>query len=490
MKAGELARSLTTANPWWRGEGWEPADADLRAAARRTLDYEPDPLVDIAPGNLYILRGPRRVGKSLELKRVVSRLIHRGVNPRHIVHYPCDRLTAADLSELVTTARTMGGPAPDPRWWLLDEISSITDGWPATIKWLRDNSTFRDDCVVLTGSSSRDLLEAQNELAGRRGNARRSDRYLMPMGFRSFARAIVGSLAQAPDVEVPLAELANRDALLGAVNEVMPWLDDLARAWDLYLQVGGFPAAVSDWLESGEISHSFLDALWDVIHGDAFRGAGLAPAQTQGLLEELSRKLSLPIGDVPLAREVGLLDGAGRPDGGQAEDRLRDLVVAFTVWRCHQRQSDRQLPNLRAFSKTYFSDPLLAHLAHARNPICSDPDPTLLTEQQIGRALSLAREKEEPGTLMDFSQVMYLTTPTRKEIDFVGPGFTVVGVEGKYVDDGLGRSGATLKAQVDAGLIESGILATRGALMTEAASSVWAIPAGIIAWLLPPLHGR
>jgi len=60
----------------------------------------------------------------------------------------------------------------------------------------------------------------------------------------------------------------------------------------------------------------------------------------------------------------------------------------------------------------------------------------------------------------------------------------------KYVDHGLGRAGATLRAQVDAGLIASGILATWGVLTTGAASSVWAIPAGILAWLLPPLHGR
>lgn len=474
-------------NPWWRDPtGWERNDADLAEAARRELRYEPKPLEDIAPGGLYVLRGPRRVGKSLELKRAVAGLVGNGVNSRHIVHYPCDRLTAADLAELERVGRDMSGPGDEPRWWLLDEISSITDGWPATIKWLRDNTAFRRDCVVLTGSSSRDLAEAQSELAGRRGEARRSDRYLMPMGFRDFARSVSSAFSSAPEVTVALGDLAHRDRLKDAVHDLLPWLDDLVRAWEQYLAIGGFPAAVSDWIERGQVSASFTGALWDVIHGDAFREAGLSPAQTQGLLEELSRRLANPVGDLPLAREVGLLDRAGKPDGEQAERRLRDLEVAFVVWRCHQRQPGPDLPNLRAFAKSYFTDPLLARLAHLRNPVCTDPDLTLLTEQQIGRALLLGHEAEQPGTLLDFSGLFFRTTPARKEIDFVGAGFPRLGIEAKYVDHNLAQAGATLRAQVAAGIIDVGILATRGVLATDD-GPVWAIPAAMFAWLLPPL---
>lgn len=482
-----MQRTLAAMNPWWRDPtGWERNDADLSEADRRELRYEPKPLEDISPGGLYVLRGPRRVGKSLELKRAVADLVGNGVNPRHIVHYPCDRLTAADLSELERVGRDMSGNDGGPRWWLLDEISSITDGWPATIKWLRDNTEFRRDCVVLTGSSSHDLAEAQSELAGRRGDAHRSDRYLMPMGFRDFARSVSSVFSSVPDATVALGDLAHRDRLGRAVHDLLPWLDDLVRAWEQYLAIGGFPAAVSDWIEWGQVRAGFAGALWDVIHGDAFREAGLSPAQTQGLLEELSRRLANPVGDLPLAREVGLLDRAGKPDGEQAERRLRDLEVAFVVWRCYQRQPERDLPNLRAFAKSYFTDPLLARLAHLRNPVCTDPDPTLLTEQQIGRALVLSYEAEQPGTLLDFAGVLFRTTPARKEVDFVGAGFPRVGIEAKYVDHNLARAGATLRAQVEAGTVDVGLLATRAVTSTDD-RQVWAIPASMLAWLLPPL---
>lgn len=44
--------------------------------------------------------------------------------------------------------------------------------------------------MVLTGSSARDLTDAQKQLAGRLGSVGHSDRLLLPMGFRRFARAM------------------------------------------------------------------------------------------------------------------------------------------------------------------------------------------------------------------------------------------------------------------------------------------------------------
>lgn len=488
MKPGEMARTLTNVNPWWRDPaGWEDRDPALVDAAGRALDYRPAPLGDIAPGGLYVLRGPRRVGKSVELKRSVAVLIRAGVNPRHIIHYPCDRLTAEDLGELESTGRVLTGTDAGPRWWLLDEVSAISDGWPAAVKWLRDNTALRGDCVVLTGSSSRDLADAQKELAGRRGTAARSDRFLMPMGFQDFARAASAGVRDAPTHFLTLAELADRARLRDAVHALVPWLSDLVGMWDLYLQVGGYPTAVADWIEHGRVGPGFVEAIWDVIHGDAFRVARVPPARTQGMLEGLSRRLGNPVGDLPLAREVGFVDSSGRPDGRQSEGRLMDLEIAFTVWRCHQVQRAHLTPNLRAFAKTYFTDPLLAQIAHFRNPVCTLPDPTLLTEQQIGRALALAHEVQRPGSLLGFSNVMYATNASRTEIDFVGPGFGGVGVDGKYVDHGLSRPMQTMRSHIASGRIASGLLATRREIRVDEDEPVWGVPAAILAWVLPGL---
>lgn len=73
MNDSELARQTTAGNAWWREpSGWALKDQDLKALRGFSLSYDPKPLGDIAPPNLYVLRGPRRVGKSVELKRTTS----------------------------------------------------------------------------------------------------------------------------------------------------------------------------------------------------------------------------------------------------------------------------------------------------------------------------------------------------------------------------------------------------------------------------------
>ena len=131
-------------------------------------------LSDLAPGGLYILRGPRRVGKTVAVKGEIRELIAGRVPPRRIVHMAVDGLRSRDLGLLVDAA---DGLMPDEghRYWFIDEITGIADGWPERVKWLRDNdSRFRTDTVVLTGSSAADLTGATKALAGRRGRCSRA----------------------------------------------------------------------------------------------------------------------------------------------------------------------------------------------------------------------------------------------------------------------------------------------------------------------------
>ena len=232
--------------------GWEAEDPDLRAARRLPLHYEPEPLADIHPPGLYVLRGPRRVGKSLELKRAVARLLASGVDPKTIFYCSCDGLSKQDLRRLVAQGHSVTRTLPGPRHWLLDEVTAVP-GWSQTIKELRDQeTTFREACVVLTGSSARDLEQARKDLADRRGGIADSDRLLLPMGFRAFCRALGGSDELPPEVIRPkdlLTAGAER-----AISALEPWSDTLADMWELFLDVGGFPRAVGEHVGAGAVS--------------------------------------------------------------------------------------------------------------------------------------------------------------------------------------------------------------------------------------------
>src|SRR6185437_15175466 len=101
MNQGELLQLLDQTNPWWKRAGWEAQDPDLRSLSRRYA-YEPEPLAGIEPDGLFLLRGPRRVGKSVEIKRAISGLLASGVAPRRILYTSCEYLRAGDMRPLVS----------------------------------------------------------------------------------------------------------------------------------------------------------------------------------------------------------------------------------------------------------------------------------------------------------------------------------------------------------------------------------------------------
>ncbi len=467
MNEGQLTRALAGGNAWWRDPRWEREDRDLRPLASTTLEYEPEPLADVVPDGLYVLRGPRRVGKSLEVKRAISRLIGRGVKPRSIIHFACDELSRGDLQRLVNAGReVLTRGVEGARYWFLDEISSVP-AWPEAIKWLRDNTAFGEDCVVLTGSSARDLADAQKHLAGRIGSAGHPDRLLLPMGFRRFARAMGLDGLPGPD---PVRARDFMSSEIDAVcTELLPWLDTLLSTWELYLRVGGFPRAVTDQLAHGDVQEDFIRALWDVAAGEALRGAGAAPAQVQAMLGRLTRSMSSPLVVESLRKDLGV------ESPHTAKARLEDLVFAYLAWPCHRREGNA--PKLSAQSKYYFIDPLLARIAPLRSAgMLPEADVSVITEQQLGIELLRNIEREQPGGYAQFSDVMYQRTAS-KEVDFCGPRLGALGFEGKYIDSGWKREALTVRSAFGAG-----VLATRGLLDTS--GDVWAVPAPFIAWML------
>ena len=470
MKQGEIQQMLAATNRWWRDPaGWTREDPDLREASAAPFAYSAGVLEDLAPGGLYVLRGPRRVGKSVELKRTIERLLRPGrgaaIDPRRVLHASVDGWRAADLGRLVAAANQLT-PRTGHRHWFIDEITSIADGWPDRIKWLRDSDErFRQDTVVLTGSSAGGLTAAVKALAGRRGPASAPDRFLLPMGFRAFAERLDPPLEGAtPNIApLPIADLAPPH-LTDAALALVPWLDWLVAAWHTYLHVGGFPAALAGYLRGREVPPQFLRSLSDVIHGDAFRRADWSRPQTTALLARIAQGLCSPVNHTAMADDLALAQPTIRR-------RLEELRDAFVLWTCHREDRLRPQPNARA--KVYFLDPAYAALGPSR------PDDSQLAEQQLGVALLRSCERARPGSYLDFAEVLHHRSNTRREIDFVGPNFGGIAIESKFVDGRWKRDAQTLAASK-----WHGVVATRSELDLSASSNAIAIPAPMLAWLV------
>lgn len=464
MKQGEVQQMLAATNRWWRNPtAWSQDDPDLREADGAPFRYGAGILDDLVPGGLYMLRGPRRVGKSVEIKRAIEALIASGTAPRRILHAAVDGWRAADLGRLVAAARPLV-PQAGHRVWFIDEITGITDGWPERIKWLRDNDPqFRSDTVVLTGSSAADLTASIKALAGRRGNAEDPDRMLLPMGFRTFARLVADEPIATEIGLLRVADLTPR-RLREAAHALVPWLDLLVGAWEAYLMVGGFPAAVSSYIVARESAPPLVRGLLDVVHGDAFRRADWSRAQTAGFMRRIAQGLCTPLNHVTVAEYIGVSPFSVRR-------RLEELREAFVVWPCFQEDALR--PKLGTQSKTYFTDPVYAQLG-----LDAPLDAGVLSEQQLGMALWRSLERERPGSYVESDRVLFHRTRTRREIDFVGPGFGGCAIESKYVDGRWRRDAQTLQASC-----WRGFLATRTELNLDD-PEVAAIPASMLAWLI------
>jgi predicted AAA+ superfamily ATPase len=380
-----------------------------------------------------MLLGPRRVGKSVEIKRKIDRLVSSGIDPRRVFHAACDGWKAADLGLLESIAQEIAPADEGPRYFFVDEVTAIQDDWVSRLKWLRDNTALDGDCIVLSGSSSRELQRATKQLAGRRATGA-SHRTLLPMGFGGFCRAVGLTLPEVPALRAADLLMPEAD---DAIRELRPFVAEIVAAWERYLQVGGMPRAVADWVSDRAVSAEFTTALWDVVHGDALASDEWTEAQSEQLLSAIAASLTSFTNVERMGRDVG----AHRETVAR---RLTRLQQSYLVWPCFRRGDGG--PELRAQAKRYFIDPLHAQLAHQRTPERHRPDFTQLTEQQLGVALLADLERERPGELSAFNGLMHERSATGAEIDFVGPHLRGLPWEGKYTEGAWKRASQTAVA--------------------------------------------
>lgn len=472
---GQLTAEIHRTNPWWRSpRGWAATDPDLRSAASNGLDYRPAALAGLERGGLYLLRGPRRVGKTVTVKQVIQDLLASGVAPMAIARLAVDNWEAKNLRTVIQNVPLPPLPDGMVRWWFIDEVSAVTGDWAAEIKWLRDNlPEFAEAVVVLTGSSAGSLTNAAGTLAGRRGQVDDTDRTLMPLGFREFALLWYPDLANLP--VLPLSDLHSKVGA-DAYGEASVWLADLVPLWETYLHYGGFPVAVAAAKAARPVPKWFIDTLFDIVHKDAFAASNLDETQTAELVERVWASVSTPLSQNTVGSDVGVHHSVV----ARHLDSLRDAYLLFSV-----PQLEREwIGAPRAMDKVYPVDPIIGRLAHLRSASRSDLDLTVLAESQLGMALQRAHLADGSDWAGE-KPLFYLRTPARKEIDFVGEALAGAAVEGKYTEAGRWlREAATVNSSS-----YLGILATRNVLDTSAGQSgAWAVPACILAVLIDASH--
>lgn len=471
-------------NPWWANPSWEAEDPHLRRLRRQPVQLAAPQVeaLDLTRAGVHVLRGPRQVGKSTDLKLIVRRCLNGDRPPRAVVYLALDLLEGQSPSALVSSverALELGGEAGQ-RTILLDEVTSADD-WQIAVKALWDAGTIDRDVIVCTGSSAMDLAQGTAErLPGRRGAGK--DILVLPQSFAAFAAAVDSSLPPGPSLSV--AEIVSPEGqaeLLGARIH----LPALQRALELYLRFGGLPAAVAEAATGlTDPSEEVRNVLWDSLLREMRRRGASAPA-TQALLERLMRSLGSKLSWSKLAREMDVPLGRGGRGSGRADPRTLQGYVEFLAANyfalvLYFWKQDSGSGDLSKDKKAYFGDPLLATIVADRVGLARNRHAEV--ENAVALALFRRYEPAERGAETFAAPDRLHVWGTRRggEIDFVcGPREEVDAVE---VADwsSLDRRKATSPARALPG--RPSLVATREEL--EFRDSANLVPAALLLWAL------
>jgi len=175
------------------------------------------------PG-IYILTGGRQIGKSTSCKLLMQHCLEtKRFAPTQILYLPCDEIfDAKELSRIIRLF--LDDIDNSPFLLIIDEITYVKD-WDRTIKALADEGHFQQGLCLLTGSDTVILKEATQRFPGRRGTANQTDFHLYPLTFAEYV------------------QLKNANKKAGKENND---LASLAKAFNDYLQTGGYLRAIND----------------------------------------------------------------------------------------------------------------------------------------------------------------------------------------------------------------------------------------------------
>jgi uncharacterized protein len=469
-------------NPWWSEQGWPAGDRQLALLAGQPVRLPAELVgrIDLTSAGIHVLRGPRQVGKTTDLKLLVQRALAEGHDARSIVYLTLDLLEGqphAELAETITRAKALAR-YPGPCIVLLDEVTGVPR-WQTAVKAVWDDGTIGDDVVVCTGSSAIDLQKgAAERLPGRRGTGR--DYLVLPQTFASFAHAMNSDIPVSPSLTV--ADLCSDDgeALLHDMRLYAPALKD---ALSLYLKFGGLPAAVAE-AATGVLdpSEQVKRVLYDSLLKEVQRRGASIPA-AHALLERVLRSLGSRTDWSRMAREmdVPLTNRRGATSHHTLRDYIELLAGGYFLFILYFWRAGSQTNNLSNEKKVFFADPLLHTIALDLTPGLTANVPALV-ENAMGLALYRGYEPHERliESFISPDRLHAWRTARAGEVDFVaGPRRELDVVEVKYQRQ-IDLRGASAVAKAHPG--RPAVIATQDDLLLTDAYTL--LPAHTLLWAL------
>jgi len=344
-------KELANQNPWWQNKDAIHEDFKIKQFNESQVQYF-HPLVNrkYEPFSLFIIRGPRQVGKSTALKLLIQKLLSDGNNPFSIFFFDCEMLfTAMEIKEALDAYFSFTDLMEynDVTYMFLDEITSVAD-WTKIIKFLVDSGRFQKSVVFLTGSNAIDLQAGADRLPGRKGYG--VELVMLPVSFRENIKlrdgALYEKIARLNHESFSIAEIYKTCAAL------LPSSEKLNKLINSYLISGGFPQLLNAYVRNVQIPQQLYSNYLAWIRGDI---AKHLKDERRGLqiLTELESVMSTRIGWDNIAKKIGGISHH------TIEDHINKFEGTFLGKTLYQFDFHKRHFIFRKPKKFYFLDNLI-----------------------------------------------------------------------------------------------------------------------------------
>ncbi len=345
---------------FWENQNWE--NEDKHFLGLKSMPFERSfPAIDLRAG-LYSIRGPRQIGKSSWLKKLLKQACIAS-SPFDCFFLSCEHLIDfKDLAQTLNLFKTR-------RFIFLDEITFVKD-WPRAIKHLIDSGY--SGTIVVTGSNTYDLRKGVDRMPGREGFG--EDLYLLPMNFQEYLKA-------------------RKDAKWKSLTKT--------EALEKYFRIGGFPLAIAEAGENSTKTTKTEKLIEKWILGDIAK-IGKNESYTKDIISQIVQTMTSTMSAHKLAQRTQV--GSHHT----IADYLQVLEDMFVVKTLNSINPDTGAFRFKKEKKFYLTDPIYTKLGLRWLGLeATDIESSLLAEQVAHEYLS-----------RKFDRIGFLTSSKNGEIDF------------------------------------------------------------------------
>ena len=298
----DYIEQIIDTSPWWHNPLWERDDRNLSAAAASGIHLRHLDDYMIKKPRVEIIRGPRQIGKTTEIKLIIKDLIKKRVDPRSIGYVICDIVSKPkELFEIVKSFSAHIALNKIPKGFLfLDEVTAVKE-WQKALKTFIDMGLSKNIHIVLTGSPSIELKRGYERMPGRRSGGK--DMLFLPVTLKKFCTAVDKNRT------VPYEKL---DIVVGSKKRfdtfkeaVYPASAFIKQCFANYLKIGGFPRALSDFVRLGRISDETILIYQSVLFSE-FEKYRKSLVTLNHICEEVINNLATPLSYNSIMRNTGI----------------------------------------------------------------------------------------------------------------------------------------------------------------------------------------